>query len=55
MALNGASLLHFNLCNGFQADSSKVAIMLQLLQNPIQMAHWQAGVEPDTIWQKTLK
>ena len=48
MVLTSTSQLQFNLYNGFQADGSKVAIMLKLPQNTIQMAHRQAVVEPDT-------
>lgn len=49
MVLTGTSQLQFNLYNGFQADGSKVTIILKLPQNTIQMAHCQAAVEPDTV------
>lgn len=52
--LTCSSLLHSNLYNGFQAEDTNVAIMLKLLLNTIQMAHWLARVEPDTVRRRTL-
>ena len=51
MLLAGASLLHSNLYNGFQAEKTNVAITLRLLQNTIQLA----GEEADTVQQRTLE